>query len=379
MLPIPSGNFASVWRAQLPLKNTQVKSLAVNDETVFVYTANNGCIWLSREGGAIKSIMVAAPLHDTLFPPITLPSRVVFLATSQFSVYERQTGKLLNITPLRYSASSAGAGDKSTIYFGVDHPNGGRVIAMTTEPKVGLLPDKHVPYDITPNWELYTGGQVLAAPAVMQDQVYSGSRDGRVYAVRGENRDVLWPGLDSGSFKTDGGILANLAVDKDGVYVSSLDSKLYSLRPSDGRLAWSYHAGRPLRDSVAVPTLSTVYLFVSGTGIVAIEKGGTQEIRSAKWAVKEGVQFLSSDDKFAYLRTADNGIIAVDKASGQTKFASKRKDFTIFATNTSDKDNSIFAGKPDGTIYRIHPVLKPGTIGEWVMDFEQSPVELAAK
>jgi len=205
-----------------------------------------------------------------------------------------------------------------------------------------------------------------------QGSLFVGSRDGNVYAVRGENRDVLWPGLDKGFFKTGGPILADVAVDKDGVYVASMDSKLYCLDINTGRVRWIYYAGTPLREnSDPVATASYVYVYAPGTGIAAIDKAGKQEIRPAKWTVPQARQFLAADEKFVYLRTDDNLIIGVDKMNGQVKMTSQRRDLAVFAINTSTKDTNVYAGTANGQVYSIKPVLKPGTIGEFVFEYNR--------
>src|SRR5215208_2420198 len=357
ILEIPSGNFTANWRAELSLGQTQPKAIYVNEDKVLLYTSDNKCIWLNRTSGHIVSIARAAKSTDRLFEPTTLQDRVIFPSTSEISVFDRN-GKLMHRNPLRYGASSGAVGEGRIIYMGEDHPNGGRVASIDTNPKA---------YDITPEWELMTRGQVSAAPAVYQGLVFAGSRDGGVYALRGENRDNLWPGLDVGYFKTDGEILADLQADKDGVYVCSMDSKLYCLDINTGRVRWTYYAGRPLReDSSPVPTANFVYLYVPQTGVVAIDKGGKQETRTAKWVYARGRQFLSSDDKYAYVRGDDNSIVAIDKQSGQPRFASRRKDFGVFATNSTPKDSNIYACTPGGMLYSVRAVLKPGTVGEWV-------------
>ena len=367
VLEIPSGNFAANWRAELPIRQVQPRALYVNDDKVLVYTADNKCIWANRASGHIVSITTPAKTTDTLYEPCTLTDRVVFPTTSEISVYDRN-GKEMHRIPLRYGASSGAVGDARTIYLGTAHPNGGRVASIDTNTQ---------PYEVSPEWGLMTRGQVAAAPANYQGLVFAGSADFNVYAVRGENRDNIWPGLPEGYFKTGGEILADLQCDKDGVYVASMDTKLYCLDINTGRVRWTYYAGRPLRkDSVPIPTTNFVYLYVPSTGIVAIDKTGKQEVRTPKWTYSKGRQFLSSDEKYAYLRNDDNSIVAVDKQTGQARFASRRKDFRFFATNTSAKDSSIYACTPSGMLYSIKPILKPGTVGEWVMI--PSPDALAA-
>ena len=93
---------------------------------------------------------------------------------------------------------------------------------------------------------------------------------------------------------------------------------------------------------------------------------GKVETRSAKWVYSRGRQFLSSDEKYTYIRGDDNSIVAVDKQSGQARFTSRRKDFRVFASNSNPKDSSIIACSPSGMLYSVRAVLKPGTVGEWV-------------
>src|SRR6185295_14368902 len=101
------------------------------------------------------------------------------------------------------------------IFVGEDHPLGGRLMSISTEP---------VSQPRTPDWELQTqkATSFAAAPVFFQGLVFAGSNDGGVYAVRAESRDMLWPGLEHGYFQTGGEILADMAADKDGVYAASV-------------------------------------------------------------------------------------------------------------------------------------------------------------
>lgn len=354
---VPVNSFAAAWRAELPAKEAAIKRLALLGDQVYAFTADNRVYWLNRESGRVLTVQRLADVHDTVFDPVALGDRVIFPSTKQLVVFDRK-GKLVNRINTRYNVSSGAVADAGYVFHGVDHANGGRMVARDIRP---------MPYDTSPDWELMARGQISAAPAAYDRLVFAASRDGSVYAVRAENRAVIWPGLDGAAFKTGGPILADLKADKDGVFVASADSKLYCLDMNSGHVKWTYYAGTALREeSTPVPTANSLYLFVPGTGIVSIDKGGRQEIRKPKWIVADAVQFLSQDDRHAYLRTGDNHIIAVDKQTGQTAFRSERNDLTIFATNT--KDSTIYAARPDGELLAITPILKPGTVGEIVLN-----------
>jgi outer membrane protein assembly factor BamB len=361
IVEVPVSHFASVWKTEAPLQGSKGTEIFLNDDKIFVYRADNYCVWVQRNSGVLTAITEIAKPRDRVFAPVTLPDRVVFPSNTQIEVYDRK-GKLMHKNPTRYATASGAAGDAKTLFIGEEHPRGGRLMAIDTEPM-------DVPR--TPIWELQThkGSAFAAAPVFFQGLVFAGSNDGGIYALRAESRDGLWPGLDDGYFPTGGEILADLAADKDGVYAASVDGKLYCLNLNTGRINWVYHAGRALREeSDPVVTLNFVYIYVPTIGLVCIDKAGKQEVRRAKWTIENAIQFLSSDEKNAYLRTNDNSIIAVEKSTGQVKFKSERKDFVAFAVNTHVKDTSIYALAADGTLHCIRPVLKPGVIGEVVMD-----------
>ena len=355
---LPANSFSVEWRAEAPVGEGQLRRLYVNEDKVMAVNSDNRCFFMNRKSGHINQITQAGNVNDTLFEPLTLSSKIIFPSTSNVTVLNRD-GQLQHKIRTRYAVSGGAAGDEERLYLGLDSPYGGRLAAISHEKQ---------PYDITPVWELLTRGQVSATPAVFQGQVYSGSRDGGVYAVRGEDREVLWPALPNGHFKTGGGILADLQADKDGVYVASMDTKLYCLDYNTGRVKWRYYAGYPLREnSSPVLTNNHIYLFVPGVGLVAIDKNNRNEIKPAKWAVNNARQFLAQDEQYVYVQMADNRLVAVDKNTGQPRFASTRRDLTVFAVNTTAGDNTIYAATATGTIYAIRPVLKPGGVGELVL------------
>lgn len=355
---LSANTFAVNWRAEAPVGDGEIQSLYVNDDKVMAVNSDNRVFFLDRKSGHVNQITQAGQVQDNLYEPLTLPTQVVFPSTNNITVLNRAGVPQYKIRT-RYGVSSGVAGNEDRLFLGMDSPNGGRVAAIE---------NKAQPYDITPLWELLTRGQVSATPAFFNGQVYAGSRDGNVYAVLGDTREVLWPGLEGARFRTGGPILADLKADRDGVYVASMDTQLYALDLNTGRIRWRYYAGTPLRESsTPVVTANHVFLFVPGQGLVAIDKNNRNEIRPAKWAVKNARQYLAEDEQYVYVRMMDNRIAGVDKQTGEPRFVSTRRDFTTFATNTVAGDNTIYAATQNGTVYAIRPVLKPGGMGELVM------------
>ena len=179
------------------------------------------------------------------------------------------------------------------------------------------------------------------------------------------DREPIWP-LPGHVFKTGGPIVGNLTADADSVYVASTDNKLYVLNRNNGKLRWQYFGSSSLRSGPAVAS-DTVYQYVPGTGLVALDKAQGDFLRKPRWVAEDATQLLAQDDRNAYVRTKGNRIAARDKKTGEVRFTSQRKDLTVFATNLVKEDGMIYAGTKAGRVIAVRPVLKPGTVGEVVM------------
>jgi outer membrane protein assembly factor BamB len=353
-------SFKRGWGADLELKNDPVVKVALVEDTVFVYSKKNNVFAMDRSSG---KLWFTRHVSDTIVPmydPVILKDRMVFPTDSTLEIYRRDGRFERSYTPpAALSTSAAGTPTGSILVVGVDARGAGRVLAIET------APGKYKPVD--EKWQLMSNSnvQVTAGPAILGGVVYAAFNDGQVMAVNADTRASIWETSTGQTFRTFGPVNADLRVDEGGVYVPSTDSKLYCLDKTQGRVKWQYYAGAPLRSSPAV-TASTVYVPVSGQGVVAVDKANGGQVRGAKWAVRDAVKFLAEDDKYAYFQRTDNTVVAVDRTNGEQRFTSKRTDLTQFATNT--KDSTIYAATKDGKVLAITPVLKPGDVGEVALD-----------
>lgn len=351
--PVPANSFVKQWGAALKLeKKDAVTQLHLREGMLFVYTQQDRVYELSGDGLVVSAIKPTN--YDTeLRPPIVTGKYVVFPTNTTLEVFDR-SGRRLKTLDLDDNISSAGVGNGQYVVIGLDHEGGGRVTLIDlTASYVGVV------------WQLMTRGRVSAAPATNKGFVYAGSEDGNVYSVVQASRAAAWP--PPGVFTTAGRIVADVQADDYGVYVASSDSKLYCLNPTTAQIRWQYFAGNPLIQSPVV-TASMVYQRVPGQGVVAIDKVSQDPNaynRKPRWVAEDARQMLSEDDKYTYLLNKGNVIVAVDKASGQEKFRSRKTDYTFFVTNT--KDAMIYAASKNGQVVGIRPVLKAGTVGELVL------------
>ena len=362
--PVPAGSFSPAWEARLQMERDSITQLHVREDTIFAYTRGHVAYGIARSGGSLLYINPIKASGGILRPPVVLAEQIVFPTAATLEIYSKK-GRLERSLPLEYSTRSPAAALGTTLFVGLDYPRGGRAAAI----------DITRPY-VPTRWELLTSGGVSARPAVFDKMIYIGGEDGRIYAVY-PDRAPVWP-LEGGVYLTSGSIVADIQADETGVYVASTDSKLYCVHRASGKTQWQYFGGSALNTPPEL-TETTVYQYVRGRGVVAIDKTGGQFNREARWAVGNATQFLAEDDANTYLRRRDGAIMAVDRATGKEKFRS-RGTFDVFASNTGD--NTIFAARKTGQVLAIRPVLKPGSVGEIVRLDEQplgAPLAAAAQ
>ena len=80
---------------------------------------------------------------------------------------------------------------------------------------------------------------------------------------------------------------------------------------------------------------------------------------------RSGQAEFSGSGKLTVGQTASNTSVAVDKATGEERFASNTP-FDLYAAN--EKDGIIYGANKTGLVVAIRPVLIPGQVGVLVMN-----------
>lgn len=359
--PLPAGSFARQWTAELDFtkEKDNARSLHPLDKWVFVHTRRNVSYCLDRAGGALQFIADVDVAGGVLREPIRMGDYLVYPTSSTLEIFNLQ-GRVLKSVPLDSPTGASGVGEGNIVYIGVNQLRGyGRVLAMDiTRPAA------------VPRWSVLTRGAITGRPAFYERTIFVGSDDGSLLALTTDGT-AHWVGLPNHIFSTRGQFLSDIYADETGVYAANTDSKLYVLDRNTGKILWQYYSGSALKTAPEV-TATTVYQYVPGNGIVALDKAAGGYNREPKWNVKSAVQFLSDDDTHAYLRKQDNTLLAVDKQTGKIDFTSKTRKFSVFTSNTTTP--IIYAATPEGAVVAIRPVLAPGETGEIVLRLEETPL-----
>jgi len=375
-LELPAGSFARLSNGLVDLHladNDSITRIDVREKSIYVFTAGKQVTSLDRKAFKTNFITEIHTPGDRLLPPVELADKIVFPTSISLELFD-YTGAFIRSVSLGSPLRSGATGTEERIYFGADDPQGGRVMAVDLSSEYSIY-----------RWQLLTpGGAITSAPVLYRNILYVGTENGDVYAVN-ENRSAVWA-IEGGIFKTAGAIIADLKANENGLFVASKDEKLYCIHLASGKLKWEFFAGAPL-EIAPVPVKDMVYQAIPNVGLAAIETNPAGPyIRPARWIYPAALQFLSQDDKYAYLvepwqdpadpKKTGKQIVAVDKLTGKKAFESKHTDFTVFGTNVWD--STIYVGYATGQVLAVTPVLKAGQIGEIVLSPKTPPISVAA-
>lgn len=230
---------------------------------------------------------------------------------------------------------SSGTAGSYTVYLKVTDNTTAQVTSNIVAASVGGWPMFH--RDLThtgysnstaPNtnqlgWSYTTGGAVESSPAILNDVVFVGSDDGRVYALGASNGTLLW------SYTTGGSVSSSPAVFGGVVFVGSQDRNVYALNASTGALLWNYTTvgGEVYSSPAAVNGMVFVsagfrtYALNASTGTLIWSRATSSYMWSSP-AVADGVVFVGSLDKSVYALNASTGALLWNYTTGGQIYSS---------------------------------------------------------
>ena len=210
-------------------------------------------------------------------------------------------------------------------------------------------------------WVTITGGDVESSPAVTNGVAFVGSNDTKIVAMNATTGQILWSTL------TGGAVSSSPAVTGGVVYVGSFDNRLYALNATTGQILWSTITG-PAPTSPAVAN-GVVYVG-SGNGQLSALDAATGAVQ---WSAAMGAVVRSSPavaNGLVYVG-ADNGALSVFDAAGTVNCGGAPKTCTPLRTvtlggNVSSSpavaDGVVYVGSGDHKLYALAPPLATPTV-----------------
>jgi outer membrane protein assembly factor BamB len=207
-------------------------------------------------------------------------------------------------------------------------------------------------------WKVKTGGRVRSSPAVDHGVVFFGSFDGSLYAVELESGKQKWryetegSSLDSGQFGYDRkSIQSSPAVADDTVFFGARDGFLYAVGAEDGQLRWRFdHKISWVNSSPAVSD-GLVYAGSSdGKFIQCVEARSGKEV----WRLKTESLVWSSPavvGRALYAGDWAGNLYALDRSNGGELWRYRVQKRIL--SSPLVEGGRLYFGSDDGAVYAL--------------------------
>lgn len=214
-------------------------------------------------------------------------------------------------------------------------------------------------------WRIETGDTLMPAPILGSEGLYVASNDGYVYLLDPENGD------QKEKFNT-GAVWATPLLTDDGLYVATMTGRLWKLDPATLENLWSapFKVSAGLLTPPALAGDSTIVVGGIGKKLYGVDRLTGEQ----KWTASGGNWFwgeLLAEDTTVYATDLDGEVMAIDGADGSSLW-----DAPFRAQNTI-RSGPVLAGEAlvtvdnEGVVYRIDPntgkgIGQPNLLGESV-------------
>lgn len=197
-------------------------------------------------------------------------------------------------------------------------------------------PDISGPFDTL--WEIRTGYELFASPAILDGILYFGCNDSHFRAVDSADGRAVW------AFPVQCGISAEAAVDSQRVYFGGQDGYLYCLDRQRGTQIWKAGLGYHILCDAALIADSLVLTGNSRGGVAAVSTGDGQVV----WSDNLGglVLGVTVTDSLAVVST-ESGRVAAYGFDG-TRFWNR--DLGHQASQPSASQGRVLVGLSNGTV-----------------------------
>ena len=205
--------------------------------------------------------------------------------------------------------------------------------------------DESIPDDLELLWSYKTGGIGGSSPAVVNDKVFVGSMDNKIYCLDENTGNLIW------NYETGSDVYYSPTVANGKVFVGSGDREIYCLDENAGNLIWSYKMGDVVSSS---PTVANGKVFVgsydreiycldenTGNLIWSYTTGG---FHVSSPAVANGKVFVGSWDRKIYCLDENNGNLIWSYETGDC----------VYSPSPAAVDGKVFVGSDDEKIYCLN-------------------------
>ena len=184
-------------------------------------------------------------------------------------------------------------------------------------------------------------GAIVGTPVVVEDNLYVGSSDGKLYVLDAVYGEKKW------EFDTGSKIWTSPAVEDGVVYTSNYEQKLFAVSSTGGSLLWEVEMPTSIASSPVIYG-DSIYFGTFGRNLYAVDIADGSE----KWKFEGGNWFWATPivkDGVVYAGCLDHQIYALDAETGETLWQFVT-DAPIVSTPVLS-DNLLVVASESGAMY----------------------------
>ncbi|MHB8086574.1 MAG: outer membrane protein assembly factor BamB family protein, partial [Dehalococcoidia bacterium] len=195
-----------------------------------------------------------------------------------------------------------------------------------------------------------TGLGIYDTPVSVNDLIYVGSYNGKIYAINAAKGAVRWVYPREGTDSV-GAIVGNMITDGKSLYFGSSDSKIYSLDAVTGDFNWDFQTSSKIWTGPAIDN-GVVYAGNYGGDVYAISADTGKQIWTIKIPSAVSSSITVANDTL-YFGTFDRYLYALDKTTGQEKWKATGDNW--FWAQPLASGGKLYAACLDQKLYAFDP------------------------
>ena len=293
------------WLAAVPLNDTERLLRISRSADLFFAQTNHGSLhtYDAQSGKLLWSSSLGQ--YTPFAHPVSSNSYAVFGTSADVLLaLDRKTGRLIWKKALGTIPTCGTVCDEDRVMVGTLD---GRVDAYSLREKgpKGVMKIRAEPVQV---WGWQTSGPIHTLPLPAEHLVAFGSSDGRAYVVMNDERTSLY------RVRTGGAIGEGLAgYGTRTLLIPSADYNLYAIDLLTSDSLWTFSSGGPV-DQAPLVAGEEIYC-INQAGYLTQLDPATGNVR---WSIlTQGARFVAVGASRIYLRSWDNDLYVIDRASGQ--------------------------------------------------------------
>lgn len=349
----------TAWTAQAVMNPSRdkVAHLVLDEELLYVQATNGIITAFDAETGVRVWALRLGRFDEPSFPAESNETMAMVVVGTMMHGIDKRTGTLVWSIRLPGAPSTSPSADENQVYVGTLD---GSVYAYSLRKIKELYGERKLPQwsHEAQVWRYQAAKEITSPPLTSGRTVNFASRDGSLYAVSAERRELTF------QFETDKPIVAPMAQWGDTQYLASEDFTFYAINAASGQVRWQFIAGLPIRTSPEV-VRGNLYIHPDRGGLFCLDAvSGTQ-----KWWMPRLQQYVAVANDIVFARDDNKDIVMVAAADGRTigrlptgrfsrHVSNDRTDRVYLAMDTGRIAALRFRGR-DFPVYHKHPERLP--------------------